>query len=173
MNWHSEYEDSIFDNKTITKQLRYRIDKADNYLDTCCIQYSIKTYKDDYFIEATEYGELDDSINTKYYYDNSGNLENTTFQIYNSFEGALINPPSIAKEKCFKILHVEFPLYTQLWKSHQIEHFLSDYIKEFYDVDCKPQQLYLRSIDENISMEILRSNCHSMNAGTLKLTIKY
>lgn len=173
MNWYYEYVDSIFDNKRITKQLKYRVDKADNYLDTCCIMHSIMTYKNDYLMENIEYDVYGDTTKTTYYYDNSGALENTTVLMYNGFEGVLINHPTKSDNKCFKILTVEFPNQTQPLTSSEIELFLSDYIMEFYDLECKPQELFLKSINDDISLSISRANCHSINTGSIKMTMNY
>lgn len=173
LNWYSEYQDSIFDNIRITKQVRYRVDLADNYLDTCCIEYSIKTYKNELLIENKVYGEYGDTIKTEYHYDKSGNLENTTVMTYNSFDGVLINLPNSSNGKCLKVLDVDFPAFVQPWTSKQIEKFLSEYLNDFYDLDCKPQRLVLESKKENSSITIVRAACHIVNAGTINFRINY
>lgn len=172
LTWYYEYHDTIQNSIVKTTKSSFRVDHYGNTKDTCCQRITDYYYDEGLLIKEKETDDVGETSETEYFYDSLGNLINMTKKMYNNYEGVFINRLSEDSDKCFHSEVVDFPKSILKGQTADINAYLEKYLDTFFHLDCKPETLRLESKDGKTELYLTRGDCHSANAGRIRLTIK-
>lgn len=162
LNWFYEYSDSIIGSRNISKKTSYRVDISDFNLDTCCYSSKIQIFENNLLISEIEYDSGDTTV-FEYQYDDLGNIY--FYKINNELLDSI--------STCFSQVELDFPNKFDDSNSDQINQLVSNYVSDFFHIDCKSENMILTSKNKKIELEIHRGNCHSSTNGNIRLKIIY
>lgn len=161
-NWISEYYDTIINKDLHTTQIRYRIDKAKGYIDTCCHSKTVYTYKNGILVKEIESDNFGTEYIKKYSYNKAGEIKriNTKQYSYGHLEKEYDNAHNTKRliEK-----KITFPKSLTVMDEKGISSLVDKYWDDFNKKKCRPD-ITLISEDRSTELRIVRGTCHSTNA---------